>query len=82
MYFAVGDITGGKVKTIVVTLFELFWSIGLILLPAISIFFDSWSYLYVAISSSVFLLVFLHQFVGSKFFLFLFGIKAKYFSGG
>ncbi|XP_037951229.1 solute carrier family 22 member 13-like [Teleopsis dalmanni] len=57
------DISGGRSKIIVTTLFELFWSIGLILLPGISIFFDSWSQLYVAISSSLIVLVFLHKWI-------------------
>lgn len=55
------DITGGRAKTIVTTLSELFWGIGLILLPGISIFFDSWSYLYVAISASAIILIFVHR---------------------
>ncbi|XP_037807316.1 solute carrier family 22 member 3 [Lucilia sericata] len=60
------DITAGKARTIIVTLSELFWSIGLILLPGISIFFDSWSYLYIAISTSVILLVFLHRWISDS----------------
>ncbi|XP_067615965.1 solute carrier family 22 member 3 isoform X1 [Eurosta solidaginis] len=55
------DITGGRAKIIVTTLSELFWGIGLILLPGISIFFDSWCYLYVAISSFVVILIFMHR---------------------
>ncbi|XP_037924364.1 solute carrier family 22 member 7-like [Hermetia illucens] len=57
------DITAGKAKVIITTLFELFWSIGLILLPGISIFVDSWTHLYVAISSPTILLVFLHRWI-------------------
>ncbi|XP_036322613.1 solute carrier family 22 member 3 [Rhagoletis pomonella] len=60
------DITAGRAKTIVTTLSELFWGIGLILLPGISIFFDSWSYLYVAISSSVVILVFMHKWIADS----------------
>ncbi|KAH8420773.1 hypothetical protein KR222_004332 [Zaprionus bogoriensis] len=57
------DITSGKARILVVTLSELFWSIGLILLPAISIYFDNWSHLYVAISSSLIVLVWLHRWI-------------------
>ncbi|KAH8256461.1 hypothetical protein KR032_008922 [Drosophila birchii] len=61
--FILNDITSGKARIIVVTLSELFWSMGLVLLPAISIYFDDWSYLYVAISSSLIVLVWLHRWV-------------------
>ncbi|XP_064547827.1 solute carrier family 22 member 1 [Drosophila montana] len=57
------DITAGKARILVVTLSELFWSIGLVLLPAISIYFDNWSHLYVAISSSLIVLVWLHRWI-------------------
>lgn len=57
------DITAGKARTLVVTLSELFWSIGLVLLPAISIYFDNWSHLYVAISSALIVLVWLHRWI-------------------
>ncbi|KAH8360014.1 hypothetical protein KR093_010188 [Drosophila rubida] len=57
------DITSGKARILVVTLSELFWSIGLVLLPAISIYFDNWSHLYVAISSSLIVLVWLHRWI-------------------
>lgn len=49
-----------------ITLSELFWSIGLVLLPAISIYFDNWSYLYVAISSSLIVLVWLHRWIADS----------------
>lgn len=55
------DITGGKAKIITSIIFELFWSIGLILLPALSIFVDSWSQLYMAISMPTMVLIFLHR---------------------
>lgn len=58
---SVTDITGGRAKTIVVVLFELFWSIGLILLPAVSMFFSNWSNLYLVISLPTLVLVFLHR---------------------
>ncbi|KAH8278442.1 hypothetical protein KR018_003393 [Drosophila ironensis] len=61
--FILNDITSGKARIIVITLSELFWSIGLVLLPAISIYFDNWSYLYVAISSSLIVLVWLHRWI-------------------
>ncbi|XP_068157302.1 solute carrier family 22 member 12 [Drosophila tropicalis] len=61
--FILNDITSGQARILVITLSELFWSIGLILLPAISIYFDDWSYLYVAISSSLFILVWLHRWI-------------------
>ncbi|KAM8706075.1 hypothetical protein ACLKA7_010374 [Drosophila subpalustris] len=57
------DITSGKARILVITLSELFWSIGLVLLPAISIYFDNWSHLYVAISSSLIVLVWLHRWI-------------------
>ncbi|XP_004535657.1 solute carrier family 22 member 8 [Ceratitis capitata] len=60
------DITAGRTKTIVTTLSELFWGIGLILLPGISIFFDSWSYLYLAISASVIILIFVHKWIADS----------------
>jgi len=39
---------------------------GLVLLPAISIYFDDWSYLYVAISSSLIVLVWLHRWIADS----------------
>ncbi|XP_017856517.1 PREDICTED: solute carrier family 22 member 7 [Drosophila arizonae] len=62
-HFILMDITSGKARILVVTLSELFWSIGLVLLPAISIYFDNWSHLYVAISSSLIVLVWLHRWI-------------------
>ncbi|KAH8250183.1 hypothetical protein KR026_007095, partial [Drosophila bipectinata] len=64
--FILNDITSGKARIIVITLSELFWSIGLVLLPAISIYFDNWSYLYVAISSSLIVLVWLHRWIADS----------------
>lgn len=57
----VSDITAGKYKTIVCTMFEQFWSIGVILLPGVASFLSSWSYIYMAISMPTFLLIFLHR---------------------
>lgn len=56
-----GDITGGRAKIITTVLFELFWSIGLILLPGLAIFVNNWTHLYVAISMPTLVLVFLHR---------------------
>lgn len=57
----VSDITAGKHKTIVVTLHETFWSVGVILLPGVAGLLDTWSYMYVAISMPTLLLVFLYR---------------------
>lgn len=59
----VADITGGRAKLIVTVLFELFWSIGLILLPAVAMFFSNWSNLYLVISLPTLVLVFLHRLI-------------------
>ncbi|XP_037728838.1 solute carrier family 22 member 19 isoform X1 [Drosophila subpulchrella] len=64
--FILNDITSGQARIIVITLSELFWSMGLVLLPAISIYFDDWSYLYVAISSSLIVLVWLHRWIADS----------------
>ncbi|XP_017846044.1 solute carrier family 22 member 1 [Drosophila busckii] len=61
--FILNDITAGKARILVTTLSELFWSIGLVLLPAISIYFDDWNHLYIAISSSLLVLVWLHRWI-------------------
>ncbi|XP_037949804.1 solute carrier family 22 member 3 [Teleopsis dalmanni] len=67
MYTAGGmimaDITGGKYKTYVSTLFEQFWSIGVMLLPGVSSFFSSWSHLYMAISWPTVILIYLWQWI-------------------
>lgn len=46
-----------------VTLHETFWSVGVILLPAVAGFFTVWSYMYVAISVPTFIIMFLHRWV-------------------
>lgn len=61
MFLTVSDITAGRHKTVVVTLHETYWSIGVILLPGVAGFFTSWSLMYVAISMPTLLLVFLHR---------------------
>ncbi|XP_053686309.1 organic cation transporter protein [Sabethes cyaneus] len=67
MYTAGGvimaDITGGKYKTSAIALFEQFWSVGVILLPAVASFWSSWSHLYLAISLPTFLLIILHRWI-------------------
>ncbi|XP_055850560.1 solute carrier family 22 member 3 [Episyrphus balteatus] len=60
------DITGGQAKVIVRCLFELFWSIGLILLPGISIFVDDWSQLYYVISSFTIFLLLLNRWIADS----------------
>lgn len=52
MYFflLVSDLTGGKYRTIVSTTFELFWSVGVIILPGVASFLHNWTYIYMAIS--------------------------------
>lgn len=59
---AVADITGGIYKTCVTALFEQFWSIGVILLPGLASFFNSWTHLYMAISWPTLLLIYLWQY--------------------
>ncbi|XP_005188240.1 organic cation transporter-like protein isoform X2 [Musca domestica] len=67
MYTAGGmimaDITGGTYKTCVSTLFEQFWSIGVIMLPGVASFFDSWTYLYMAISWPTVILIYLWRWI-------------------
>lgn len=58
---AVVDITGGRARLIAAVLFELFWSVGLILLPAVAMFSGDWSNLYLVISLPTLVLVFLHR---------------------
>lgn len=55
------DITGGRARLIAAVLFELFWSVGLILLPAVAMFSSDWSNLYLVISMPTLGLVFLHR---------------------
>ncbi|XP_017471462.1 PREDICTED: solute carrier family 22 member 3 [Rhagoletis zephyria] len=67
MYTAGGmimaDITGGVYKTCVSTLFEQFWSVGVILLPGVASFFSSWSHLYMAISWPTVILIYLWRWI-------------------
>lgn len=59
----VTDITDGKPRTIAITLFEQFWSIGVILLPGLASFFSTWTHLYMAISYPTIILVFLWRWI-------------------
>ncbi|XP_022213561.1 solute carrier family 22 member 3 isoform X2 [Drosophila obscura] len=67
MYTAGGmimaDITGGKYRTCVSTLFEQFWSIGVMMLPGVASFWTSWSHLYMAISWPTVILIYLWQWI-------------------
>ncbi|XP_038106502.1 organic cation transporter-like protein [Culex quinquefasciatus] len=67
MYTAGGvimsDITGGKHRTATICLFEQFWSVGVMLLPGIASFWQSWSQLYLAISLPTFILIILHRWI-------------------
>lgn len=64
---AVVDITGGIAKTIITILFELFWSIGLILLPVFYLFIRSPFGLYMGISTPTLLMVFLYRYMTKLF---------------
>lgn len=57
------DITGGTYKTIVCTLFEQFWSIGVIMLPGVASFSKSWTFLYMAISWPTVILIYLWRWI-------------------
>lgn len=48
--FLVSDITGGLYRRSVICLFETFWGIGIILLPAVAHFFPRWTSIYMVIS--------------------------------
>ncbi|KAH8420697.1 hypothetical protein KR222_001724, partial [Zaprionus bogoriensis] len=53
------DITAGKQRQGVLLLYETFWSLGVIVLPAIAAFANSWRQLYVGITSLPFAIVLL-----------------------
>uniref|UniRef100_A0A336MXX4 CSON007149 protein n=1 Tax=Culicoides sonorensis TaxID=179676 RepID=A0A336MXX4_CULSO len=57
MYGGVQDITDGKWKITAMTLFETFWSLGLLLLAGIGYTFESWDLIYYAISIPTLFLV-------------------------
>jgi len=57
------DITVGKHRILVTALHELFWGVGVILLPGLTFFFSSWTYLYFAMTSPALVLLLLYRFV-------------------
>jgi hypothetical protein len=57
LFFSVADITSGKYKTVVTTLYDTFWSIGVILLPRLAIIFTNWTLIYMAITFPTLLLM-------------------------
>uniref|UniRef100_A0A1I8Q968 Major facilitator superfamily (MFS) profile domain-containing protein n=2 Tax=Stomoxys calcitrans TaxID=35570 RepID=A0A1I8Q968_STOCA len=59
----VSDITFGRQRMITNTLSDLFASIGLILLPGVTLYCDSWNSLYIAISSSLLLFIIPHRWI-------------------
>ncbi|XP_073819661.1 solute carrier family 22 member 3-like [Musca autumnalis] len=59
----VNDITSGKERTIINILSELFASIALILLPGVHMYCDSWTHLYIVISSSLLLFIIPQRFI-------------------
>lgn len=59
----VADITAGKYKVITLCMFEQFWSIGLILLPAVASFWSNWTQIYMAISFPTLALIVLHHWI-------------------
>lgn len=59
----VSDITTGKYRVSAVCLFEQFWSIGVILLPLMSTWWESWATVYVAISLPVICIILLYYWI-------------------
>ncbi|EDW83347.1 uncharacterized protein Dwil_GK22802 [Drosophila willistoni] len=53
------DITSGIHRIGAIILYDTFWSIGVILLPGLSSFFNSWSLIYVGITFPTIMLIFL-----------------------
>lgn len=62
-YKIVADITAGKYKVITLCMFEQFWSVGLILLPAVASFWNNWTQIYMAISFPTVALIILHHWI-------------------
>lgn len=60
------DTTGGRAKIMITILFELFWSIGLILLPVFYVFITNPFGLYIGISTPTLLMVFLYRCAKSR----------------
>lgn len=59
----VSDITTGKYRVTAVCLFEQFWSIGVILLPVMSTWWDSWALVYIAISLPAVFIILLYKWI-------------------
>lgn len=57
------DITSGKYRIAVICLFEQFWSIGVILLPLVASYWDSWTLVYVGITLPTFILMFIYPLI-------------------
>ncbi|XP_037046232.1 solute carrier family 22 member 7-like [Bradysia coprophila] len=57
------DITVGKYRILVTALHEIFWGVGVILLPGLTFFFSSWTYLYFAMTSPALILLLLYRYV-------------------
>ncbi|XP_055849421.1 solute carrier family 22 member 4 isoform X2 [Episyrphus balteatus] len=57
------DITTGTYRTVVCTLFEQFWSVGVIMLPGVASFSKSWTFLYMAISWPTVILIYLWRWI-------------------
>lgn len=55
----VADITAGMHRIGAIILYDTFWSIGVILLPGLSSFFNSWSLIYVGITFPTIMLILL-----------------------
>lgn len=62
----VSDITDGKYRTYVTCLFDTFWSIGVISMPVISYFTQSWRNTYLAISFPTCIYVMIWYFIADS----------------
>lgn len=63
LIFLVADITSGKYKIMAICLFEQFWSVGIMLLPAVASYWSSWTKVYMSISYPTILLIFLYPWI-------------------
>lgn len=57
------DITQGKYRLGAVCLFEQFWSIGVILLPFVGSWWESWAIVYLSITFPTFILMYLYRWI-------------------
>lgn len=57
------DITSGNIRLYVISIFELFWSIGVIILAIIGSPWQNWRIVYVVISLPTILILFLHPLI-------------------